>query len=46
LRTFVRARVEPAGAPRDVVVVAALPRTALGKVDRGALARRAGQIRR
>jgi O-succinylbenzoic acid--CoA ligase len=37
LRAFVRARSEPAHAPRDVVIVAALPRTTLGKIDRGAL---------
>jgi O-succinylbenzoic acid--CoA ligase len=37
LRAFVRARSEPAHAPSDVVIVAALPRTALGKIDRGAL---------
>jgi o-succinylbenzoate---CoA ligase len=39
LRTFVRARSEPASAPRGLVIVAALPRTALGKIDRGALRR-------
>ena len=37
LRAFVRARCEPTHAPRDVIIVAALPRTALGKIDRGAL---------
>lgn len=39
LRTFARTRAEPAGVPREVVVVTSLPRTALGKVDRGALTR-------
>lgn len=37
LRAFVRAQAAPACAPRDVIVVPALPRTSLGKVDRGAL---------
>lgn len=39
LRAFVRARSEPAYAPRDVIIVTALPRTALGKIDRSALHR-------
>jgi O-succinylbenzoic acid--CoA ligase len=37
LRAFVRARSGPTHAPRDVVIVTTLPRTALGKIDRGAL---------
>jgi O-succinylbenzoic acid--CoA ligase len=39
LRAFVGSRAEPAGAPREVLMVPALPRTALGKLDRGALTR-------
>ena len=39
LRAHVRARGSPAMVPRRVEVVTALPRTALGKVDRGALRR-------
>jgi O-succinylbenzoic acid--CoA ligase len=37
LRAFVRTRSGPTHAPRDVVIVTTLPRTALGKIDRGAL---------
>jgi O-succinylbenzoic acid--CoA ligase len=37
LRAYVRTRSAPAYAPRDVIVVPALPRTSLGKVDRNAL---------
>lgn len=39
LRAHVRHLLEQAAAPREVVVVDALPRTSLGKVDRPALAR-------
>jgi benzoate-CoA ligase family protein len=39
LQAFVRARLEPYKAPRDVTFVDALPRTHLGKVDRGRLRR-------
>jgi acyl-coenzyme A synthetase/AMP-(fatty) acid ligase len=35
----VRARLDHYKSPRDVVFVEAMPRTHLGKVDRGALAR-------
>ncbi|HSJ45522.1 MAG TPA: AMP-binding protein [Euzebyales bacterium] len=42
LRAHVRATAPAAMVPRQVEVVASLPRTALGKVDRGALRRRAG----
>jgi benzoate-CoA ligase family protein len=37
LKAFVRERLEPYKHPRDVVFVDALPRTHLGKVDRGKL---------
>ncbi|HYR51055.1 MAG TPA: benzoate-CoA ligase family protein [Candidatus Dormibacteraeota bacterium] len=37
LKAFVRDRLEPYKHPREVVFVDALPRTHLGKVDRGAL---------
>jgi benzoate-CoA ligase len=37
LRTFVRERLDPYKHPRDVVFLDALPRTHLGKVDRGKL---------
>ena len=37
LKAFVRERLEPYKAPRDVTFVDALPRTHLGKVDRGKL---------
>ena len=37
LKAFVRARLEPYKHPRDVIFVDALPRTHLGKVDRGRL---------
>ncbi|MGH7568495.1 MAG: benzoate-CoA ligase family protein [Gemmatimonadales bacterium] len=37
LKAFVRARLEPYKAPREVVFLDALPRTHLGKVDRGRL---------
>ena len=37
LRAHVRARVGRAGTPREIVVVPALPRGALGKIDRAAL---------
>jgi benzoate-CoA ligase family protein len=39
LRAFVRERLEPYKQPREVVFVASLPRTHLGKVDRGKLSR-------
>ena len=39
LQAFVRARLEPYKHPREVVFVDALPRTHLGKVDRGKLRR-------
>jgi len=39
LKAFVRERLEPYKAPRDVSFVDALPRTHLGKVDRGKLRR-------
>jgi len=39
LQAFVRERLEPYKSPREVVFVDALPRTHLGKVDRGKLRR-------
>jgi 2-aminobenzoate-CoA ligase len=39
LQAFVRERLEPYKSPREVVFVDALPRTHLGKVDRGTLRR-------
>jgi benzoate-CoA ligase family protein len=39
LKAFVRARLEPYKHPREVVFLDALPRTHLGKVDRGKLRR-------
>jgi acyl-coenzyme A synthetase/AMP-(fatty) acid ligase len=39
LKAFARARLEPYKHPREVVFVDALPRTHLGKVDRGKLRR-------
>jgi len=39
LKEFVRTRLEPYKHPRDVVFVDSLPRTHLGKVDRGKLRR-------
>ncbi len=39
LKTFVRERLDPYKHPREVVFVDALPRTHLGKVDRGKLRR-------
>jgi benzoate-CoA ligase family protein len=39
LQAFAKARLEPYKYPREVVFLDALPRTHLGKVDRGALAR-------
>ncbi len=41
LREFVRERLVPFKSPREVTFLDALPRTHLGKVDRGALRRRA-----
>ncbi|MCB1055242.1 MAG: hypothetical protein KDD11_06980, partial [Acidobacteria bacterium] len=40
LQGFVKNRLEPYKYPRQVVLVDDLPRTHLGKVDRGALRRR------
>ncbi|MGH7675679.1 MAG: AMP-binding enzyme, partial [Gemmatimonadales bacterium] len=37
LKAFVRERLEPYKAPREVIFLDALPRTHLGKVDRGRL---------
>jgi benzoate-CoA ligase len=37
LKAFVRERLEPYKAPRDIVFLDRLPRTHLGKVDRGKL---------
>jgi benzoate-CoA ligase family protein len=39
LQAFAKSRLEPYKYPRDVVFVASLPRTHLGKVDRNALAK-------
>jgi benzoate-CoA ligase len=39
LRAFVRDRLEPYKHPREVIFVDSLPRTHLGKVDRGRLRR-------
>ncbi len=39
LKAFVRERLEPYKAPREVIFLDALPRTHLGKVDRGKLRR-------
>ena len=39
LKAFVRERLEPYKHPREVIFVDALPRTHLGKVDRGKLRR-------
>jgi benzoate-CoA ligase family protein len=41
LQEFVRSRLEPYKYPRQVIFLESLPRTHLGKVDRGALARSA-----
>jgi acyl-coenzyme A synthetase/AMP-(fatty) acid ligase len=41
LQEFVRSRLEPYKYPRQVIFLDALPRTHLGKVDRGVLARSA-----
>ena len=41
LKTFVRERLEPYKHPREVVFVDELPRTHLGKVDRGKLRQKA-----
>ena len=41
LRAWVLARLEPYKCPREIVVAGELPRTHLGKIDRGALKRRA-----
>lgn len=41
LRAWLRDRLEPYKCPREVVITPAFPRTHLGKVDRGALKRRA-----
>jgi len=42
LKTFVRERLDPYKHPREVVFMDALPRTHLGKVDRGKLRKGAG----
>jgi benzoate-CoA ligase family protein len=42
LREFVRARLEPYKAPRTIVFLNSLPRTHLGKVDRGRLREHSG----
>jgi benzoate-CoA ligase len=42
LKSFVRERLEPYKCPREIVVLDAMPRTHLGKIDRGELKRRAG----
>jgi benzoate-CoA ligase family protein len=42
LQDLAKSRLEPYKYPREVIFVDALPRTHLGKVDRAALARRAG----
>jgi benzoate-CoA ligase len=39
LKRFVRDRLDPYKHPREIRFVASLPRTHLGKVDRGALRR-------
>jgi benzoate-CoA ligase len=39
LQAFAKSRLEPYKYPRDVVFVASLPRTHLGKVDRNALSK-------
>jgi benzoate-CoA ligase family protein len=46
LQAFVRDRLDHYKVPREIVFVKTFPRTHLGKVDRGALARREGQERR
>lgn len=43
LKAFVRERLEPYKCPREIVVVETLPRTHLGKVDRGKLRAAAGR---
>jgi benzoate-CoA ligase len=43
LRTFVREKLLPYKAPREVVFVAEFPRTHLGKIDRGRLKREHAQ---
>ena len=40
LQAFAKARLEHYKVPRDIVFMETLPRTHLGKVDRGALVRR------
>jgi acyl-coenzyme A synthetase/AMP-(fatty) acid ligase len=40
LQAFAKARLEHYKVPRDIVFMESLPRTHLGKIDRGALARR------
>jgi acyl-coenzyme A synthetase/AMP-(fatty) acid ligase len=42
LKALVRERLEPYKAPREVIFLDALPRTHLGKVDRGRLRRGTG----
>jgi acyl-coenzyme A synthetase/AMP-(fatty) acid ligase len=43
LKAFARERLDRYKSPRDIVFVDAMPRTHLGKVDRGALAKRRSQ---
>src|SRR5262245_14817578 len=43
LKAFARSRLDSYKSPREVVVVDAMPRTHLGKVDRGALAKMPGR---
>jgi acyl-coenzyme A synthetase/AMP-(fatty) acid ligase len=43
LKAFVRERLAPYKYPREVAFVASLPRTHLGKVDRGKLRRERGR---
>jgi len=40
LQAFAKARLEPYKVPRDIVFMDSLPRTHLGKIDRGALVRK------
>jgi 2-aminobenzoate-CoA ligase len=39
LKAFVRSELEPYKAPREVYLIDGLPRTHLGKIDRGKLRR-------
>ena len=42
LRELVRAELAPFMAPRELVIVTELPKTALGKIERGGLSRLEG----